>query len=102
MPGAALTNRHLLVVRLLAHIVMFYVWAPAAILHAISMKLQRIRAMCPTSLADVQQLWRSTVILLNHKLAAACEEGTAPQWMQDVFLAPDVNVALCLVFAGDP
>lgn len=101
IPGSNITNRHLIAVRLLSHLLLFYAWAPAPLLHSIRLKLENMRAMLPSSVLELEALWQSAVMLMNQKIADACAEDTTSRWMQHVFVEPNMFNSLCVVVIGE-
>ena len=100
MLASTITNRHLLLVRLLAHFLFVYLWTPAPVLFAVKVYIANLKAVFPSSVLELQVLFKSAIIAVNHRLDDACTEGTASQWMQHLVVAPTFTYTVWLAVIG--
>lgn len=94
------TNRELLLVRLCFHVFLLYVWIPAPVLCTIRLYVAYVRRVLPSSTLELQVLFQSAIIILNHWITASCTEDNTWQWMQHVVIAPNGTYAILLTFGG--
>ena len=102
MSGSTTTNRHLIALKLVSHVLLFYIWAPAPLLHSIRLKLEKVQAVLSSSSLELEESWQSVVIFLNQKIGDACAEDTTSRWMRHVFVEPDIFVSFCIAVIGEP
>lgn len=98
MLAFTVTNRDLLLVRLLAHFLLLYLWMPAPVLCAI----REHAANFPNLVLELQVLVRCAIIAVNHRVADACTEETTSQWMRQLIVAPTCTYTVWLAFIGGP
>ena len=95
-----ITNRDLLLVRLLAHFLLLYLWVLAPVLSAVRVYVANLKAVFPSSVLELQVLWRFVIIAVNHRIADACTEDTTSHWMQDLIVAPSFTYTVWLALTG--
>lgn len=100
MLAFTVTNRHLLLVRLLVHFLFLYLWTPAPVLFAVRVFIANLKAVFPSSVLELQVLWRSAIIAVNHRIDDACTEDTTSQWMQHLLIAPTFTNTFWLAVIG--
>ena len=95
-----ITNRELLLIRLLFHVFLSYVWFPTSILSTIQVYVAYMRRVLPSSILELQVILQSANVILNHRITAACTEDTTWQWMQHIVIAPNGTYAIFLTSGG--
>ena len=100
MSAPLITNRDLLLVRLLAHFLLLYLWMPSPVLFAVKNFITNLKAVFPSSVLELQVLWRCAVIAVNHRIADTCSEDTTSQWMRHLIVAPSLTYTVWLAVTG--
>lgn len=102
MLAFTITNRDLLLVRLLAHVLLLYWWMPAPVLCAIRERVANLNMVFPDLFLELQVFVRCAIITVNHMVADVCSEETTSQWMQQLIVAPTCTYTVWLAFIGGP
>lgn len=100
MSASLITNRDLLLVRLLAHFLLLYLWMPAPVLFAVRKSITNLKAVFPSSVLELQVLWSCAIIAVNHRIADTCTEDTTPPWMRHLIVAPSLTYTVWLAVTG--
>ena len=100
MSASFITNRDLLLVRLLAHFLLLYLWMPAPVLSAIRVYIANLKAVSASSVLELHVLWKFAIIAVNHKIADACNEDTTSHRMRHLIVAPKFTHTVWLALTG--
>lgn len=100
MLASNITNRDLLLVRLLAHALMLYVWMPDPVLRTIRLYVANMKMVLPSLVFELQVLWKAAIISVNHRITDACTEDTTSQWMRYLIVAPNGTYSIWLAVTG--